>query len=114
MMTHRFDFYQDDGRWFFDDPARGIVREEMVLGADTALSALAGAGDHLTAIVSDQFIAGSDLTLLLAPDINGSTAEGYGTWYREETSRQPVWLCPTLFRYFSPAPEHLYVKVVAP
>ena len=105
----RFGFYRDGGRWFFDDPARGIVREEMVDGADALLDAMAEGGDSVVADVDVAPIDGADAVLALEGP--ASEAEGgIGTWYRDEASGQRAWLCPTLGAYFDPPPPRIWAK----
>jgi hypothetical protein len=102
-------YQDDDGRWFFDDPAYGIIHEEMVLGADILLTAAAQGERRLTIDVSTAPL-NDPLAQLQFIRPGGEAEGGLGSWYRDVLTGQDVWLCPTLLVYFDPAPAHLWVR----
>jgi hypothetical protein len=105
--------YRWDGRWVFDDETTGLVREPFVAGVPEILEALLvkqgipleDAEKGFRLIFSGIPFPGHQLS---AKRIGG---EGSGTWYEESVSEARGWLCPALFRYFTIAPDNLYVRV---
>jgi len=96
------------GTWVFDDPAVGLEREPFVLGVSEMI-------DHLVRDIPD---ARSGFRLVFSPrrfpgcqqEAIWVREESGGNWYRTDSPHMEGWLCPALFRYFSSAPERLFVK----
>lgn len=107
--------YRRQGTWVFDDADTGLVMEPFVEGTPAIIDELvtdipgAEAGFYLR--FSSQYFDGCQLVL---EHVDGDG--GLGHWYRVAASSLPNvtlnaqgWLCPALYRYFSEAPELLYV-----
>jgi len=100
--------YKLHGTWVFDDPAVGLRQEPFVSGADDII-------DVLTADIPN---AADGFRLVFAPEpFPGYTArfertrtEYGGNWYRWADRSMEGWLCPALFKYFSDAPEEIFVQ----
>lgn len=102
--------YFSSGTWIFDDPARGLVREPFVSGVpailDDLVSAIPGAREGFRLIFSAQPFPGYQA------QYKKVQVEYGGTWYQTTDGRKG-WLCPALFKYFSTAPESLFVQAEA-
>jgi hypothetical protein len=105
--------YKWEGMWVFDDEKTGLVREPFVAGVPEILEALL----VRQGIPLDEAEKGFRLIFSAVPfpghqlTAKRMEEEGGGTWYEESVSKARGWLCPALFRYFSAAPENLYVRV---
>jgi hypothetical protein len=103
--------YKFCGMWVFDDPAVGLVREPFVGGADTmidvATAHIPNAAQAFVAIFSASYFPDAQIVL------DWVREEGGGNVYRWPEKNMEGWLCPALLRYFSEAPEKLYVQVKA-
>jgi hypothetical protein len=103
--------YKYHGMWVFDDPRVGLVQEPFVSGADTMI-------DRVVADLPD---AARGFTLLFSSgpfpghqfQLDWRRSDSGGNWYYSEQLDTEGWLCPALLRYFSEAPQHLYVQVRA-
>lgn len=102
-----------DGGWAFDDPSLGLVREDLIRGADTLLSAVVGDADRATVRFCNGLYVWP-IQLIRAEDQH----DGYGTYYKVAPSLRhnlgglSVWLCPALLCYFPEgAPDVLSVSV---
>jgi hypothetical protein len=101
--------YWHHGTWVFDDPAVGLVREPFVSGVPDILSRLVSEipeskkGFRLY-FSEDPFPEWQALFIKIRQEYGG-------VWYRSENDqRSEGWLCPALFKYFSQAPERIYIK----
>ena len=101
--------YKYRGTWVFDDERVGLYREPFVLGVPEMIDLLvkdvpnAKKGFRMT------------FSVFPFPDfaqhIKKTREEFNGNWYKmTETPYIEGWLCPALFKYFSVAPDDLYVK----
>ena len=101
--------YKYHGAWVFDDPGTGLVREPFIAGIDTmidkAVAKIPNAEQGFRAIFSAQQFPGSDFRL------EWRRAESGGNWYYSDEYEMEGWLCPALLKYFSNAPDEIYVKV---
>jgi hypothetical protein len=103
--------YQYAGAWVFDDPAVGLVQEPFVSGADSMIDRL----------VSDLPRARQGFRLLFsatpfpgyAVRLEWDREEYGGNWYRWPEAGMEGWLCPALFKYFTKAPQEIYIKAEA-
>lgn len=100
--------YKYEGVWVFDDAATGLVQEPFVFGIDTML-------DLLTADIPNA--AAGFKALFSASSFPGHTVklehrreESGGNWYYSDRFKMEGWLCPALFKYFTTAPEAIYVR----
>jgi hypothetical protein len=101
--------YKHHGMWVFDDPRVGLLQEPFVAGADTMI-------DRVVADITD---AARGFTLIFSSmpfpghqyRLDWRRSEGGGNWYHSEQLQMEGWLCPALLRYFSEAPEQLYIQV---
>ena len=100
--------YLWNGQWVFDDESRGLDKEPFVAGADDVLDYVTNDGNSCTLLFSkDEF---PDYTY----KVSQTKSEGAsGTYYRYDDGKlsMDLWLCPALFKYFSPAPQEIYFKV---
>ncbi|MDQ6621563.1 MAG: hypothetical protein M3Z31_18030 [Pseudomonadota bacterium] len=101
--------YKYHGTWVFDDARVGLDHEPFVSGADTmidrAVAAIPDADRGFTLLFSQAPFAGHQITL------ERTRANASGTWYHSPELGVEGWLCPALFKYFSSAPQKIYVRV---
>jgi hypothetical protein len=101
--------YKHHGMWVFDDPLVGLVQEPFVAGADRMI-------DRVVADIPDA-AAGFSLIFSASPfpshqyRLEWQRSESGGNWYHSAQLGLEGWLCPALFRYFTEAPNQLYVQV---
>lgn len=117
--------YRYNGTWVFDDPSVGLVREPFVAGVPEMI-------DRLVADIPD---ADKGFRMVVCPQpfpgyekkLTWLRRGGMGNWYRLENTppelltadaakQEPVlegWICPALFRYYSEAPDELFVMAEA-
>jgi hypothetical protein len=101
--------YWNSGTWVFDDPSVGLVKEPFVAGVPEILNELVSpipnARTGFRLFFSESPFPGWQDEFLKVRD------EYSGTWYqRAGNPKAEGWLCPALFKYFSQAPERLFVK----
>lgn len=99
--------YTVNGQWVFDDSARELKAEPLVCGADMLCSVLFQKYGNFNLIFTDSGLPEFDFHLTRS---SGSGEVEGGTWYKEAASGQDAWLCPALFKYFTVAPDNLYIK----
>lgn len=97
--------------WVFDDEKVGLLQEPFVSGADTlidkATSSIPNAENGFILIFSKDYFPDSDFCL------EWQRADNAGNWYYSKDFDMEGWLCPALFKYFSEAPQKLYIKIKA-
>jgi len=103
--------YLKHGTWVFDDPNVGLVAEPFVCGIP----------EMINSVVEKKKIKNTDkgIALLVSPTLLPSydlhlewiNDEGGGNWYECKQLAIVGWLCPALYKYFNPAPEHLYAII---
>lgn len=92
----------------FDDRARGLREEPLLLGTDLIL-------DKLTEGIEGAY-QGFRLLFSAAPfpeyqlKLRWKKSEFGGNWYRDGKHKLDGWLCPALYLYFREAPRELYVS----
>ena len=100
--------YKLNGQWVFDDEAKGLNQEALVLGIDTML-------DLATASILN---AEKGFKLLFSPapfpgytiKLEWTRREFDGNWYWCPQFSMEGWLCGALSRYYGEAPKELYAK----
>ncbi len=102
--------YKAHGTWVFDDPARGLVREAFVSGADDWMERMAaavpgGSERGFTLVFSAKPFPGAQRRLQFR------RAEHGGAWYYDAEMKHEGWLCSTLFDYFKSPPREIYAQV---
>lgn len=97
--------------WVFDDAAVDLVQEPFVSGVpemiDKLVAEIPGARQGFRMLFSAEPFPGFQLQLTRLREEFG------GWWYGSAEPPQEGWLCPALFRYFTEAPEEIYVKAEA-
>ena len=101
--------YRLHGMWVFNDPARGLVQEPFVGGADTMIdrivAGLRDAENGFVMVFSSDAFPGSQYELdWRRPDSSGNV-------YYSAALDAEGWLCPALLKYFEAPPPRLYVAV---
>jgi len=103
--------YQYHGMWVFDDPRVGLVHEPFVAGADTMLDRVTAdipeANEGFLMVFSATPFPGHQFKL------EWRRADSGGNWYYSPQLDMEGWLCPALFKYFTEAPEEIYIQVKA-
>lgn len=98
--------YRSGSSWVFDDPARQILAEPFVAGADQIMEFLSGGRDTFTIIFAEYAF----------PSVNHHLAwlreESGGNIYRHEESGIEGWLCPVLLVYFPVPPQRIYLHLL--
>ncbi|MCH8619721.1 DUF6717 family protein [Undibacterium sp. TS12] len=97
--------------WVFDDERVGLVQEPFVSGADTMIDKvvahISNAEQGFVMLFSATPFPGHDIKL------EWRRPDGGGNWYFSEALDMEGWLCPALFKYFSAAPQEIYVQIKA-
>lgn len=95
--------------WVFDDESTDLVQEPFVSGIpeiiEHATRNIPNARKGFRLLFSSGSFPGHQHKLVRMHMEDG------GWWYRDRQTFMRGWLCPALFRYFTEAPEHIYVKV---
>jgi hypothetical protein len=100
--------YKYAGTWVFDDERTGLLREPFVAGIPEMM-------DELTKDIPNAQ-TGFRLTFSAAPFPDFDTKlvwkklDRNGNWYFSELTQAEGWLCPALLKYYSQAPEEIYIK----
>jgi len=111
--------YNDGGVLMFDDPGRGIYREAFVAGADVILvkvATMVGADpDRFNLLFSAHKFPGSQFSIKWVSGDKGGAGQEGNIYELDFASGEPNgetkvqgWLCPTLFSYFSEAPDEIH------
>jgi hypothetical protein len=99
--------YKYQGTWVFDDPARGLEKEPFIKGItemiDVLVANIPNAGHKFRLYFACIPFVGA-----IKLDWDGE--EDGGNWYYSEQFDMCGWLCPALYKYFTDAPEELYVR----
>lgn len=106
----------ESGRWIFDDPAVGLVREPFVFSATAILDRMAAhipdAGNGIRLVFSDQPFEGAEclerVESIHSEEREDLAVEGLWTQYHWPSGGLSGWLCPNLMRYFERPPARLY------
>jgi hypothetical protein len=101
--------YWSSGTWVFDDPSVGLVKEPFVSGVpeilNTLVSAIPNARNGFRLLFSETPFPGWQDEFVRVREEYG------GTWYRRASDEKVEgWLCPALFKYYSKAPERLFIR----
>lgn len=94
--------------WCFDEPALGVFKEPFVGAINDMIDDMLERvglpdGEPFTALFSASPLPAADMELTLTKSEGKS-----GAYYTDGEDREG-WLCPCLFRFFSKAPENIYV-----
>lgn len=97
--------------WVFTDPITGLVDEPFVAGfpaiIDEMVKDIPNAIDGFIGTFSGSYFP--DYTHVIT---KVRTDEyGVGTYYQLDGTELVGWLCPALFKYFTEAPDKIYIKV---
>jgi len=100
--------YWFEGIWVFDDPKVGLEREPFVMGVpemiDDLVKNIPSARKGFRLLFSSAPFPGFQLELTRVREEMG------GHWYRTAEPSREGWLCPALFKYFTTAPDRIYVR----
>jgi len=100
--------YRYNGQWVFDDPAKELVKEPFVAGADDIIDikvdGIPDSDKGFTLFFSSGPFPGYHVVLKWAG------REDNGNWYFEESTGMWGWLCPALMRYFDEVPKEIYAQ----
>jgi hypothetical protein len=95
--------------WVFDDPKVGLSQEPFVSGADTMMDKVTAdipnAEEGFILVFSASAFPGHQFKL------EWKRKDLSGNWYYSSDLNMEGWLCPALFKYFSEAPNELYIQV---
>lgn len=102
--------YKWEGHWVFDDASKELDKEPFVAGADVLIEQVVNEmqlGESFTLLFSNRPFPGYMLTLERTDEQMG------GNWYYCPERVMTGWLCPALLKYFTVAPELLFVQFVS-
>lgn len=106
-ITFAIEPYILNGDWYFDDPRTGLHREPLTEGVPELLTPLCqGHPEGFRFHFSDTKIGKPLLTIVREGFYKGSTV------YHEENTGYQCWLCPALLKYFTAAPETIWIWVL--
>ena len=101
--------YQYQNMWVFDDARVDLVKEPFVMGIpeiiDRAVQHLPDAERGFTVLFNDSGLPQPDLLLTKLYE------EAGGNWYACERTGMKGWLCPALYKYYTVAPDKLFIKI---
>ena len=100
--------YRHQGTWVFDDASAGLVKEPFV----------AGVPEMIDVLVKDIPDADKGFRLLFSAkpfpghqkELTWLRGDSGGNYYSLDEPPMEGWICPAMFKYYSTAPKHLYVK----
>lgn len=104
--------YRHRGQWVFDDPARDLLREPFIAGADAIIDAIVAehaivnADDGFTLTFSASPFPGFHAKLTRIREEMGGNVYAY--------KGMEGWLCPAMFKFFATAPNHIYASATDP
>jgi hypothetical protein len=100
--------YRSQGTWVFDDASAGLVKEPFVAGVpemiDVLVKDIPNANDGFRLLFSANPFPGHQKELTWLRGDSG------GNYYALNDPPMEGWICPAMFKYYSTAPKHLYVK----
>lgn len=103
--------YKHWGQWVFDDESVGLYREPFVAGADTMIDVITqdipGAKKGFVMLFSAKSFPGHQAKLEWVREEEDGNVYHWGEYDMEG------WLCPALLKYFTSAPEQIYLQVKA-
>lgn len=100
--------YRHQGTWVFDDASAGLVKEPFVAGVpemiDVLVNEIPNADKGFRLLFSAQPFPGHQKKLTWL------RGDSDGNFYSLDDPPMEGWICPAMFKYYSTAPKHLYVK----
>lgn len=93
--------------WVFDDFVRGLEQEPFVCGASEFISSFVPK-ETISCVITfsaDRF-PGAETIHKIADEMGGA-------FYGSQNSKQTLWLCPALLRYFNAPPKAIYFRIDA-
>lgn len=107
--------YKQNGMWVFDDPARDLVQEPFVAGADDvielATQGIPDAERGFNLVFADFPFPGHQIELkMVKPDAAEPEGDLIGTTYFCEQLGLEAWLCPALNKYYPVSPESIFAQ----
>lgn len=100
--------YRHQGTWVFDDASAGLVQEPFV----------AGVPEMIDVLVEDVPHAERGFRLLFSAKefpgyqkkLTWLRGDAGGNYYALDDPPMEGWICPVMFKYYTEAPEELYVR----
>jgi len=103
--------YLYEGVWVFDDASKKLQKEPFVSGIpemiDQLVAAIPNAEDGFLLYFSDRPMPETMVELSWLRAADG------GNWYKAEAFDKEGWLCPALYKYYTSAPQKLYIRAAA-
>ncbi len=100
--------YRHQGTWVFDDSSAGLVKEPFVAGVpemiDVLVEGVPEADTGFRLLFSANPFPGHQKKLTWLRGDSG------GNYHSLDDPPMEGWICPAMFKYYSKAPERLYVK----
>ena len=100
--------YRHQGTWVFDDSSAGLVKEPFVAGVPEMIDVLVQ--DIPDADKGFRLLFGAKPFPGYQKKLTWLRGDSGGNYYALDDPPMEGWLCPAMFKYFSKAPKHLYVK----
>ena len=102
---------EESGKWYVQLPLVPHPNRQMVAGADTLLSELAGDKNTIHCTVNNEFHKPDNITV----ELDCRDNSGYGAHYEVATrldsvNTEKVWLCPVTKIVFGTYPKVIYVS----
>ena len=103
--------YAQQGQWQFDDPKRKLYGEALIAGIPEIIGrvckerGIPTPEKGVAVFFSGQPFPDADIILeKLRPEYGGN-------WYRLKGTLMEGWLCESLYKYFSEAPQNIYIQI---
>ena len=110
--------YYDEGSWVFDNPSVGLYREPFVAGADEIFDEIIrvrGVADRdharVDIVFSDVQFPGWELLAQHRGNSMGGDDYSVIASEYEMLEDHDFWLCPALLKYYSDAPNRIFMRV---
>jgi len=100
-MKNKIFVYKNDDCWWFDDPDKEIIKEELVLGVPEFIENLTNDNSF--------YLEFSDLYFENSIKLEYSHYEEEGSIYINNGNK--MWFCSVLFKYFTKSPKYLFIKI---
>jgi len=100
--------YLHHDTWVFDDESVGLVREPFVSGIPEMINKLVA--DIPGAEMGFRLVFSSSPFPRFSTRVIRRRTEYGGNWYYSDEYDAEGWLCPALLKYFTEAPEEIYVR----
>ena len=103
--------YFSGGNWVFDDAANNLKAEAFVFGMSEMISFVVDKKKIPNAKKGFRLVFSKNVMPKYDLKLEWSHSDCGGNWYKSNETKTMGWLCPALFKYFTFAPEQIYIFI---